>query len=172
MRTFIADRGTGEPISLGAALIAGKKVAPDATELLAEDHRVVLGWFDWYQAAREPALRERIVRKILMALRAHMHAEETVLYPAARLQVDAALVDRATAEHDAAKGLMEQLEDPSVDEARRAELVGELETEIRAHVDEEENELFPAVRATEMDRYAVGRALASARVDSLFKQAG
>ena len=35
MRMLIADRGAGEPISLGAALAAGKKVAPRATALLA-----------------------------------------------------------------------------------------------------------------------------------------
>ena len=41
MKTLTANRGAGEPISLGGALIAGKKVAPDATRILMEDHRAV-----------------------------------------------------------------------------------------------------------------------------------
>ena len=38
---LISDVGRGEPVSLGAALIAGKKVTPDATLLLMQEHREV-----------------------------------------------------------------------------------------------------------------------------------
>src|SRR5690606_16878656 len=80
-KTMSADRGMGEPISLGAALAAGKKVPPDVTNLLAEDHEVVLGWFDWYEQADDPKVRERVARRISMALRAHMAGEEEIFYP-------------------------------------------------------------------------------------------
>jgi hypothetical protein len=40
--------GRADPVSLGDALLAGKKVAPDVTALLIEDHRTVMGWFDGY----------------------------------------------------------------------------------------------------------------------------
>ncbi len=170
MRTFIADRGTGEPISLGAALLAGKKVAPDATTLLEEDHRVVLGWFDWYSQAESTDLKDRIAEKICLALRAHMQAEEEALYPGARVQADTSVVERAYAEHSHGKDLMERIE--SAEGEARDALVRELETEIRAHVDGEEGEMFPALRASSMDVYAVGRAVASVRVDSLFQQTG
>ncbi|HET8696078.1 MAG TPA: hypothetical protein VFO94_01255 [Gammaproteobacteria bacterium] len=76
MKTLIADAGRGEPISLRAALMTGKKVAPDATKLLAEDHRTVLGWFAWYEQSRDPATRAVLCRRICAALRAHMAAEE------------------------------------------------------------------------------------------------
>src|SRR4051795_11924733 len=54
---MIADRGVSEPIALGAALVAGKKVPPDATQLLMMDHRTVLGWFRWYEQAEDPTVR-------------------------------------------------------------------------------------------------------------------
>ena len=171
MRTFIADRGTGEPISLGAALLAGKKVPPDATGLLADDHRVVLGWFSWHEETEDPELRGEIAAKICMALRAHMAAEEEALYPGARVQTDPRLVDRAQAEHAAAKGLMERIETAAPGQ-EQDDLVRQLETEIRSHVVEEETELFPGLRADGMDLYAVGRAVAAIRVDSLFQQTG
>src|SRR5690606_7716857 len=89
MRTMIADRGMGEPISLGAALASGKKTPPDVLNLLMEDHRVVLGWFAWYEEASDPQLRRKITDKICTALRAHMAAEEEIFYPeAARVTGD------------------------------------------------------------------------------------
>jgi ferritin-like metal-binding protein YciE len=168
MRTLVADRGTGEPISLGAALLAGKKVPPDVTGLLAEDHRVVLGWFDWYAACEDPARSAWIARKIVMALRAHMAGEEEIFYPEARrLTGDEQLVARAIEEHAGAKTLMDEIED-SPQESDDSVLA--LATEIKQHVVEEETELFPEIERTPMLRYAVGAALATRRVDHLFKQ--
>lgn len=171
MRTLIADRGMGEPISLGAALISGKKVPPDVLNLLAEDHRVVAGWFDWYERASEPGIKAEVARRIRAALRAHMAAEEEIFYPEAQRRTgDENLVRRALQEHQSAKRLMEQLESAGgVDDAHE-ELMRELRAEIEAHVDEEERELFAGVRESGLDRYEVGRAAAARRVDRLFEQ--
>src|SRR5690606_1077760 len=100
MRTMIADRGMGEPISLGAALASGKKTPPDVLNLLMDDHRVVLGWFAWYEQAGDPAVRLRVTEKICKALRAHMAGEGEIFYPeAARATGDDELVRRALQEH-------------------------------------------------------------------------
>jgi hemerythrin superfamily protein len=107
MRTMVADRGMGEPISLGAALASGKKTPPDVLNLLMDDHRTVLGWFAWYEQADDPTVREKVTDKIFKALRAHMVAEEEIFYPAAaRATGDDELVKRAIQEHKAARGLM------------------------------------------------------------------
>ena len=170
MRTMIADRGMGEPISLGAALASGKKTPPDVLNLLMEDHRVVLGWFAWYEEASDPQLRRKITDKICTALRAHMAAEEEIFYPeAARVTGDDELVKRAIQEHKGARGLMDKLESASVD-GSHADLMRELRAEIEAHIDEEENDLFPLVRESTLERYDVGGAVAARRVDHLFEQ--
>lgn len=171
MRTMIADRGMGEPISLGAALAAGKKVPPDATNLLMDDHRVVLGWFTWYEQTDDSKIKERIARKICMALRAHMAAEEEIFYPAAQQATkDDELVQRSIQEHRAAQGLMDKLESAKSVDGSHASLMSELRAEIEAHVDEEEGQLFAETRESAMDRYDVGAAVAARRVDRLFEQ--
>jgi len=171
MRTMIADRGMGEPISLGAALASGKKTPPDVLNLLMDDHRVVLGWFGWYEQATDPKVRQRVTDKICKALRAHMAGEEEIFYPeAARATGDDELVSRALQEHKAARGLMDKLESASKADAAHADLMRELKAEIEAHIDEEENELFPKVRESAMERFEIGGALAARRVDYLFEQ--
>ena len=45
--------------SLAAALRTGKKVPPDVTELLADDHRTVIGWFLWYEETTDLAVKRR-----------------------------------------------------------------------------------------------------------------
>jgi ferritin-like metal-binding protein YciE len=168
MRTLVADRGTGEPISLGAALLAGKKVPPDVTGLLAEDHRVVLGWFDWHAACEDADRSAWIARNIVMALRAHMAGEEEIFYPEARrITGDEQLVARAIEEHAGAKTLMDEIEEAP--QGADASVLA-LATEIEQHVVEEETELFPEVERMAMARYAVGAAVATRRVDLLFKQ--
>lgn len=170
MRTLVADRGTGEPISLGAALLAGKKVPPEATGLLAEDHRVVLGWFDWYAECEDSGRAKWLASNIVKALRAHMAGEEEIFYPEARrLTGNQQLVARAIEEHAAAKALMDGIEDAESGDVPDDTVLA-LATEIKRHVMEEESELFPEVQRTPMALYAVGAALATRRVDHLFKQ--
>ena len=170
MRTMIADRGMGEPISLGAALVAGKKVAPDVTSLLTEDHRIVLGWFAWYEKAQDAETKANVTRAICNALRAHMAAEEEIFYPEAQRHTgDDELIERSAQEHEAAKGLLDRLEAATTIDTTHADLMRELRAEIEAHVHEEESELFPEVRDSKMDLYEVGRAVAARRVDRLFE---
>jgi ferritin-like metal-binding protein YciE len=171
MRVMIADRGTGEPISLGAALLAGKKVAPDVINLLMEDHRVVLGWFNWYESASDPVTKRTIAAAICAALEAHMAGEEELFYPRAQQATgNVELLQRAYREHEGAKGLIASIKAGSAD--GEVALISQLRAGIEQHVIEEESELFPAVRATDLDLYAVGRFLAARRVERLFVLTG
>lgn len=168
---MIADRGMGEPISLGAALAAGKKVPPEVTSLLTQDHRVVLGWFNWYEQAADPETKARVATKICTALRAHMAAEEEIFYPeTSRATQDDELVQRSIQEHRAAQGLMDRLETAATVDSEYDDLMRELRAEIEAHVDEEETQLFPKARESGMDGYDVGAAVTARRVDHLFEQ--
>jgi len=170
MRMFFAERGCGEPISLGAALLAGKKVGPDITQLLMEDHRTVIGWFDWHEREQDPLRRALVQTNILNALWAHMAIEEEIFYPRAGASIgDDRLVSRAIAEHEAAKNIMRRLENGSRDaEAAMAEL----RREIARHIVEEEGQLFPLVRESGLDLYEVGRHCAARRVERLLDLAG
>ena len=168
----IADLESAEPIRLAAALQTGKKVPPDVTGLLADDHRTVRGGFRWYDASGDLAVRERLVQRICGALRAHMAAEEEFVYPAvSRVDAGAPTAKRALAEHAQAKKIMAQLERAPAEAAAADGLVAKLKNEIAAHVAEEETELFPLLRRAPIDLYELGRAVAARRVDVLLKSA-
>jgi ferritin-like metal-binding protein YciE/hemerythrin superfamily protein len=163
---LIVDRGCAEPISLGAALVAGKKVRPDVLNLLADDHRTVIGWFDWYETEQRPKQKAFVIASILKAVLAHMTVEEEIFYPAVSHAVgDRKLVQRAIAEHKQAKAIIDQLGQA---DAAVAELMATLRNAIEDHIAEEEGELFPSVRRSAMDVYQVGAACAARRVELLF----
>jgi ferritin-like metal-binding protein YciE len=168
MTRLMADLDCAEPIRLAPALRTGKKVPPDVTGLLADDHRTVLGWFRWYEATTDLAVRARLIARICAALRAHMAGEEEFFYPALH-SVDAAApsTERALAEHAQAKKILDQLEQAPDEAAATGGLVSQLENEIAAHVAEEETELFPLARKSSIDLYELGRAVAARRVATL-----
>jgi ferritin-like metal-binding protein YciE len=160
---------SAEPIRLAAALQTGKKVPPDVADLLADDHRTVLGWFRWYESVSDPAARDRLIERISMALRAHMAGEEEFLYPAiASVEAGGPTAERAYAEHARAEKILDRLEQRSgADRAEIDGLVLELKKEIAAHVAEEETQLFPLARRSTLDLYALGSAVAARRVGTL-----
>ncbi len=163
----------GDPIGLAAALVAGKKVPPDVSQLLAEDHRTVLGWFRGYAQCTEPTLRRRLIRRICAALRAHMTAEEQYLYRAIDDEGrNQELVGHAFAEHADAKLIMDRLEDERADQATVDELVAQLEVEVAAHAAEEESRLFPVLRRSNVDLYGLGSLVAARRVQQLLVMNG
>jgi ferritin-like metal-binding protein YciE len=172
-KTIIADRGAGEPISLGAALIAGKKVAPDAINLLVMDHLEARGFFEWYERAATASEKVRVAGKLRLALGVHMQVEEEIFYPAAgEATGDEAMVRHAVEEHDEAKQLIARLEAGGpVDETYDA-TVRQLRQVIEHHVTEEETSFFPKVRTTDLDLYQLGRRVAARRLELLFERSG
>lgn len=78
----------------------------------------------------------------------HAVAEEEYLYPAVRRHVDGgdALADKELNDHAAAERTMKDLESCEAGDPRFDMLMSKLMTEIRAHVVDEENNLFPRLR--------------------------
>lgn len=170
---MIADRGMGEPISLGAMLVAGKKPAPDATELLIQDHQTAFGYSDWYEGSRDPGVKQAVARRLCAALRAHQQIEEAILYPAAREATgDDALLDHAEEEHAEARKLVDQIEQM----LERGELPDQpmlqLRTAVQKHVEEEEGTLFPKLRNSSLNLYALGAQIFARRLDLLWSLTG
>lgn len=168
-RPLAVDRGCGEPISLGASLLTGKKVRPDVLGLLTDDHRTVLGWFDWYEKEELAQRRFWIAANIVKALAAHMAIEEEIFYPAARDAIGRdGPIDHAIDEHADAKQLMEKLGQPGTESDTDASMAA-LRNAIEAHIREEESEIFHLVRQSPLDLYEVGARCAARRVELLFE---
>lgn len=100
--------------------------------------------------------------EICEKLTAHATVEEELLYPAARevLDDDEDLVDEALVEHATAKALMAQILDETPDDRFYDAKVKVLGEYITHHVKEEEGEMFPRIRKTDLDLNTLGMAIA------------
>jgi hypothetical protein len=132
-----------------------------ALDLLEEDHREVEGYFDEYEDLEDEAEKEELATKICLALRVHTQIEEEIFYPAARKATeDDDLLDEAKVEHAGAKRLVEEIEEMQVGDDLYDAKVKVLGEQIKHHVKEEEEELFPEVKSAKMDVEEIGKKLA------------
>jgi hemerythrin superfamily protein len=149
----------------------------DAIDLLKRDHDDVDALFKDYQTLAEgdgdAGDRRALSTQICGLLSVHAMIEEEIFYPAARnAEVDADLLDEAQIEHGSAKELIAQIgaaraSEPLYD--ARVKVLGEY---IRHHVKEEEGELFPACRKSDMDMVELGARLQKRKDELLRKLAG
>lgn len=156
---------SGMPLFLAELLAAGKKVGPDPTLLLAQDHQEVEGYFLAYHLAQDEATKAVWTEKICLALTVHAQAEEELLYPAARkLTGEESLVDHAIEEHAEVKRLVAELQKAKSFDAEHDRKVRHLQDLVEEHVQEEEGRLFPELRQSALELYELGRAIAARRV--------
>lgn len=139
----------------------------DAIDLLTEDHRKVDELFEDYDASKDEAddrAKEERVAEICLELTIHASVEEEIFYPAAREALesedDAETLDEAEVEHQTIKDLVEQLQAMSAGEELYDAKVKVLAEYVKHHVQEEEGELFPALRGGDADLEALGAELA------------
>ena len=122
----------------------------NALTLLKQDHQNVEALFERFEKAGPNANAEkrRVAEKVIEHLSVHAAIEEQFFYPALRtkLQDEDAAILEALEEHHAAKLLLWELEKtPPTAERFDAKFTVLMEN-IRHHVTEEEDELFPKVR--------------------------
>ena len=135
-----------------------------ALDLLEEDHQQVDGFFDEYETLEDAGEKERMALKICLALTVHTQIEEEIFYPAVREAIEKAeLIDEAIVEHAAAKQLIAEIEemDPA-DELYDAK-VKVLGEQVRHHIEEEEDKLFPEIESSELNLEALSKKMAERR---------
>lgn len=143
---------------------------PDAIKLLTQDHREVKALFKEFEklckAEADDESKQSVAQQICEMLTVHATLEEELLYPAARdVLEEADLVDEATVEHASAKDLIAQIQgmEPS-DELYDAKVtvLGEY---IDHHVKEEEKEMFPKLRKSELDLKELGVSMSGRKAE-------
>lgn len=141
----------------------------DAITLLKDDHKDLERLFKEFEAAGERAYvtKRRIVDRIIEELSRHAAIEEQLFYPNVRAKVpdtDAEVLENLE-EHHVVKWLLSELEviDPQ-DERFDAKTTVLIEN-VRHHVDEEEQDMFPQVRDAlgRKELQELGQQMASAR---------
>ncbi|ORT58367.1 hemerythrin domain-containing protein [Streptomyces sp. CB03238] len=92
--------------------------------------------------------RKQYADQVTMELIRHSVAEEAYLYPAVRKHVPGgdALAEKELADHAAAERIMKELEGCDAGDPQFDVLMNRLMTEIRSHITDEENNLFPRLR--------------------------
>ena len=123
----------------------------DAIALLKQDHREVAKLFARFERAGDGASRtkQRLVEEMIVALSRHAGIEELVFYPAVRREVARTDSDvlEALEEHHIVKILLHELEGVAPADERFDAKVTVMMENVRHHVKEEEQTLFPKVRA-------------------------
>jgi hemerythrin superfamily protein len=144
----------------------------DATILLTRDHREVAKLFKQYEkladAEAEASDRQALAEQICMLLTTHATIEEEIFYPAARqADVESDLLDEAEVEHASAKDLIAQIRAMTPDENLYDAKVSVLGEYIDHHVQEEENEMFPKCRKSDMDLAGLAQQLSERKSELL-----
>src|SRR5437868_14278350 len=149
--------------------------AMDAIDLLKKDHETVEDLFDQFEDAKESQNDEEmgtLVSSICNALTVHAQIEEELFYPAMRKLPEASdMVDEAAVEHQSIKDLVTQLEAMRPGDDLFEAKVKVLSEYVKHHVKEEEGEIFPEAKDSDVDLEALGHKLAE-RKNELSGEAG
>lgn len=122
---------------------------PDVVDVLSADHREFLSLVTEIQQGVDPAVRRDLADTLIAELIRHAVAEEMWVYPAMKKHLpdgDAA-VEHDTAEHKELEVLLKQMEDHASDDAALVATAARVEEVLRDHIDDEEREQFPQLRA-------------------------
>jgi len=146
----------------------------DAIAMLKQDHRTVSALFDEFAKADEEE-QSAIAQRVCQLLTVHATIEEELLYPAAKQAFEDEegedLVNEAEVEHGSAKELIAKIEGMSSGDEHFKAAVTVLGEYIKHHVKEEEGQLFPQLKKTELDLQDLGARLAD-RKFALMEQMG
>ena len=134
----------------------------DATAMLKADHKLVAGLFEEFEKTKSDARKASIVAQICKELTVHAQIEEEIFYPAVKAALqDHELVPEATVEHASVKDLIASVQGETpygeMYDAR-VKVMGEF---VKHHVKEEEKEMFPKVKKTDLDLYLLGEQMAA-----------
>ncbi|MEU8435652.1 hemerythrin domain-containing protein [Streptomyces sp. NPDC029216] len=120
----------------------------DVVAELTADHDEVKEYFRKLGRTGGAEERRGLADLLTIELVRHSVAEEQYLYPAVREYLDEGdlIADKELADHGRAERLMKQLQEEDAAGTRFTSVLRELEADVLAHIHDEEQNLFPALR--------------------------
>ena len=151
---------------------AKKSLAPtEAIAMLRGDHKKVSSLFDAFEKTKSAARKKKIVSEICLELTVHTTLEEELFYPAVKAALkDHELIPEANVEHGSVKDLIAQVRDVEPGGEMydaRVRVMGEF---VKHHVKEEQNEMFPKAKKTNLDLIALGAQMAARKADLMAQE--
>jgi len=146
-----------------------KKNNENAISMLKSDHQKVKALFDKFEDTGNSKVKQKVVRDALMELKIHAALEEEFFYPALREEMndEEGIMDEADEEHHVAKVLIAELDAMKGDEDHWEAKFKVLAENVRHHIKEEEGEIFPEAKKTEIDFMALGGSMAELKAQLL-----
>lgn len=139
--------------------------AGDWADALAAEHKAVLALFDKLEATGDEQswIRAHILTRIKNALGKHALEEENVIYPALREANEAHDADALNAEHGYIKTYLFELDNMPKAGPAWLQRAREFRAMLEEHMRMEEDEVFPAFRATLTEEQSAKFSAAMAR---------
>ncbi|NKX56385.1 hemerythrin domain-containing protein [Arthrobacter mobilis] len=121
----------------------------DVIDILTSDHREMLELLGQIEGTPDHDRRRELADTVIAEVMRHAVAEEMYVYPAIKDHVPngAEEVEHDKKEHQEIVEVMKRMEDVDAGEPTFLELVRQLEGQLRHHVNDEETEQFPKLRA-------------------------
>jgi hemerythrin superfamily protein len=136
----------------------------EATAILRADHKMVSDMFAEFEKTESGEKKRRLAEQICQELTIHAQIEEEIFYPAVKgvlthSKHEEELVPEAQVEHQSLKQLIEDIENTDTDDElfdARVKVLGEY---VKHHVKEEQDEIFPKARESDLDMVELGAML-------------
>lgn len=151
--------------TVAAHRVASSRRTQDAVSLLRADHKRIRALFAELAQLRKSNSAERLQQIAELAceeLEVHTTLEEQIFYPAMRSALkNATPVDEAEVEHTGVKHLMAELRNLSPFDPRYTATLNVLVEQVKRHLREEENEIFPRAKRSSLDLVEMGARLST-----------
>jgi hemerythrin superfamily protein len=129
--------------------------ADDPIQMLVRDHDTVRKLADKYLNSSDIEVKKQAATQLLQAIHTHSRLEESIFYPNVRC-LDDNLVRHFEQDHLKVDDLLATLQGMAPDEPRAEPMMREMLKSVLSHIEEEEGELFPRLRQSNVDMTDIG----------------
>ncbi|MFC5551131.1 hemerythrin domain-containing protein [Massilia aerilata] len=129
--------------------------ADDPIQMLVRDHDTVRKLADKYLNSSDMEVKKQAATQLLQAIHTHSRLEESIFYPNVRC-LDDKLVRHFEQDHLKVDDLLATLQGMAPDEPRAEPMMREMLKSVLNHIEEEEGELFPRLRQSNVDMADIG----------------
>lgn len=150
---------------------ASKSSSQDALHLLSEDHKKVIDMFEEFEQMKKEGdtdeeAKQMLVEQACTELTIHAQVEEEIFYPAAREAIeDMDLLDEAEVEHASTRQLITELAAMQPDDDLYDAKFTVLGEYVKHHIQEEEKQLFPKIKKSELDLDELGEEIRQRKLE-------
>jgi hemerythrin superfamily protein len=142
----------------------------DPIAALMRDHDMVRKLADKYLNSSDMEVKKQAATQLLQAVHTHSRIEESVFYPNVRC-LDDNLIRHFEQDHLKVDDLLATLQGMSPDEPRAEPMMRELLSSLMSHIEEEESDLFPRLRQSNVDMADIGLQMQALEANLIHMQA-